>query len=46
MVLKDKDCKPAVKRDFNFKAGNSNGCGCGTLILFIVLYIIFALMTR
>jgi hypothetical protein len=32
---KTKTDKPAVKRNFNFKAGNSNGCGCGTLILFI-----------
>jgi len=42
MVLKDKADKSAVKRDFIYKDGNSSGCG--TLILFIVLFIIFSLM--
>jgi len=38
--------KPAVKIDFTSKSGNSNGCGCGSLITLIILYIIFTIMMK
>jgi len=42
-IHKTKTDKSVVKRDFTYKSGNSGGC-CGTLILIIVLFIIFALL--